>query len=132
MASAYVILKYENQTKIKGGCQSGRKVVPHDSKSDLPLMDMHFHFAKVHTYIYPITYSIEWKDVKKLQAGLEHKKKRFIVSNVNVLESLCILCDSGILSSINTIMGLIFSDLQFIELSEYARIDCLVFVLCSG
>ena len=26
-----------NQTKIKGCCQSGRKVVPHDSKSDLPL-----------------------------------------------------------------------------------------------
>ena len=26
-----------NQKKIKGGCQSGRKVVPHDSKSDLPL-----------------------------------------------------------------------------------------------
>ena len=25
-----------NQTKIKGGCQLGRKVVPHDSKSDLP------------------------------------------------------------------------------------------------
>ena len=30
--------KFEiNQTKIKGGCQSGRKVVTHDSKSDLPL-----------------------------------------------------------------------------------------------
>ena len=27
-----------NQTKIKGGCQSGRKVVTHDSKSDLPLV----------------------------------------------------------------------------------------------
>ena len=27
-----------NQTKIKGGCKSGRKVVPHDSKSDLPLV----------------------------------------------------------------------------------------------
>ena len=26
-----------NQTKIKGGCQSGRKVIPKDSKSDLPL-----------------------------------------------------------------------------------------------
>ena len=26
-----------NHTKIKGGCQSGRKVVLHDSKSDLPL-----------------------------------------------------------------------------------------------
>ena len=23
-----------NETKIKGGCQSGRKVMPHDSKSD--------------------------------------------------------------------------------------------------
>ena len=30
--------KYEiNWTKLKGGCQSGKKVVPHDSKSDLPL-----------------------------------------------------------------------------------------------
>ena len=28
--------KFEiNQTKIKGSCQSGRRVVPHDSKSDL-------------------------------------------------------------------------------------------------
>ena len=26
-----------NQTKIKGGCQSGRKVVTDNSKSDLPL-----------------------------------------------------------------------------------------------
>ena len=25
-------------TKIKGGCQSGRKVVTHNSKSDLPLV----------------------------------------------------------------------------------------------
>ena len=25
------------KTKIMGGCQLGRKVVPHDSKSDLPL-----------------------------------------------------------------------------------------------
>ena len=36
MASAHVILK-SIKTKIKGGCWSGRKVVPHDSKSDLPL-----------------------------------------------------------------------------------------------
>ena len=35
--SDLVILKYINQKKIKGGCQSGRKVVTHDSKSDLPL-----------------------------------------------------------------------------------------------
>ena len=30
--------KFEiNQTKIKGGCQQGRKVVTHNSKSDLPI-----------------------------------------------------------------------------------------------
>ena len=30
--------KFEiNWTKMKGGCQSGRKVVTHNSKSDLPL-----------------------------------------------------------------------------------------------
>ena len=30
--------KFEiNGTKIKGGCQSGKKVVNHNSKSDLPL-----------------------------------------------------------------------------------------------
>ena len=38
--------KFEiNLTKIKGGCQSGRKVVTHNSKSDLPLDD------KVGTYV---------------------------------------------------------------------------------
>ena len=30
-------LKEIKKTKIKGGCQSGRKVGTHDSKSDLPL-----------------------------------------------------------------------------------------------
>ena len=31
--------KFEiNRTKIKGGCQSGQKVVTHSSKSDLPLV----------------------------------------------------------------------------------------------
>ena len=31
--------KFEiNRTKIKGGSQSGRKVVTHNSKSDLPLV----------------------------------------------------------------------------------------------
>ena len=28
-----------NWTKIKGGCQSGRKVITHDSKIYLPLVD---------------------------------------------------------------------------------------------
>ena len=36
MASAHFEV---NQTKIKGGRQLGRKVVPQDSKSDLPLAE---------------------------------------------------------------------------------------------
>ena len=36
MASAHVILKQMRQRLSKGGCQSGRKVVPQNSKSDLP------------------------------------------------------------------------------------------------
>ena len=28
---------WDKSEKIKGGCQSGRKVVPHNSKSDFPL-----------------------------------------------------------------------------------------------
>ena len=33
-------MKFEvNQSKIKGSCQSKRKVVPHDSKSYLPLAE---------------------------------------------------------------------------------------------
>ena len=36
----HMLKKFEiNRTKIKGGCHSGRKVVPHDSESDLPLVD---------------------------------------------------------------------------------------------
>ena len=35
---AHTHKKFEiNQTKIKCGCQSGRKVITHNSKSDLPL-----------------------------------------------------------------------------------------------
>ena len=30
-----------NRTKIKGGCKLGRKVVTHNSKSDLPLVLVH-------------------------------------------------------------------------------------------
>ena len=36
---AHMHKKFEiNRTKIKGGCQSGRQVVTHNSKSDLPLV----------------------------------------------------------------------------------------------
>ena len=55
MASAHVILRYVNQTKIKSGCQSGRKVVAHNSKSDLPLVcrafNLYEHFSQVFWYM---------------------------------------------------------------------------------
>ena len=39
--------KFEiNQTKIEGSCQSGRKVVTHNSKSDLPLAILLEHMHK--------------------------------------------------------------------------------------
>ena len=39
MLLEHMLKKFEiNRTKIKGSCQSGRKVVPQDSKSDLPLV----------------------------------------------------------------------------------------------
>ena len=38
MLLEHMYKKFEiNETKIKGGCQSGRKVVTHNSKSDLHL-----------------------------------------------------------------------------------------------
>ena len=38
-----------NWTKIKGGYQSGKKVVAHNSKSDLPLVSMdNIFFKKSH------------------------------------------------------------------------------------
>ena len=47
MASDDVILKYLCKSD-KDGRQSGRKVVPHDSKSDLPLIISGFSdFAKI-------------------------------------------------------------------------------------
>ena len=38
-----------NGTKIKGGCQSGKKVVSHNSKSDLPLVIFFFFFRFRHS-----------------------------------------------------------------------------------
>ena len=35
-----------NRAKIKGGCQSGRKVVSHNSKRDLPLATLLEHMHK--------------------------------------------------------------------------------------
>ena len=40
--------KFEiNRTKIKGGCQSGRKVVTHNYKSDLPLVHINLIFIQM-------------------------------------------------------------------------------------
>ena len=44
--------KFEiNQTKIEGGSQSGRKVVTHNSKSDLPLMGIRIRADDLRLYL---------------------------------------------------------------------------------
>ena len=48
MASTYSCDFEVHQTKIKGGCQTGKKVVPHDYKSDLPLR----FFSKIYHYAF--------------------------------------------------------------------------------
>ena len=48
--------KFEiNRTKIKGGCQSGRKVVSHDSKSDYPLAHITHHMSHKILSVYVTT-----------------------------------------------------------------------------
>ena len=49
LASAFKNDFEVNQTKINGGCQSGRKVVSHDSKSYLPLACA--KTVKIHIYL---------------------------------------------------------------------------------
>ena len=47
MCSNSMVSDFEvNQTKIKVACQSGRKVVTHNSKSDLPLAILLEHMHK--------------------------------------------------------------------------------------
>ena len=54
-----------NRTKIKGDCQSGTKVVPHNSKSDLPLGQINmqnqtpFHLAAKRGY-WPVIQQIKY------------------------------------------------------------------------
>ena len=49
--------KFEiNQTKIKDGCKSGRKVVTHNSKSDLPLIEFAIFFKVTEKVIEDVHY----------------------------------------------------------------------------
>ena len=42
-------MKFEiNRTKIKGGCQSGRKMVTHNSNSNLPQAEETFEYCRAH------------------------------------------------------------------------------------
>ena len=56
-----------NWTKIKGGCQSGRKVVTHNSKSYLPLIiDNSYEsiFSKSYMYVCSVVAHAKDKDNK--------------------------------------------------------------------
>ena len=78
--------KFEiDRTKIKGGCQSGRKVVSHNSKSDLPLVYL------LHLDIFVVSDSLQLRftntffNTHFLQ---NHAGRR--VSNHCVLNYLCV------------------------------------------
>ena len=73
--------KFEiNQTRIKGGYQFGRKVVPHDSKSDLPL---------VYKLIYTLTHEggDRWESryVTTFKNMEKHEKKCIVLTHHLVL-----------------------------------------------
>ena len=67
--------KFEiNLTKIKDGCQSGKKVVAHNSKSDLPLQVVVFYFMSTRIMIIcPVC--VKNPHLKKKDCRFEGEKK---------------------------------------------------------
>ena len=59
MSTIHIIdKKFEiNRTKIKGSCQSGGKVVPHNSKNDLPLAEKRLLLLSLYTELLSLTLS---------------------------------------------------------------------------
>ena len=52
MILEHMCKKFEiNRTKIKGGCHLGRKVVTHNSKSDLPLTNNNYQLGKLESVL---------------------------------------------------------------------------------
>ena len=75
--------KFEiNRTKIKGGCQSGRKVVPHDSKSDLPLV----------TFLNPTTSflknSKKMENLENLGENAEKKTNNLVLQTRYIIQQI--------------------------------------------
>ena len=68
--------KFEiNRTKIKGDCQSGRKVVTHNSKSDLPLIAMVFKSNKyLQTRVKSVTASVCLFDSRSRKSRWRYQK----------------------------------------------------------
>ena len=63
--------KFEiNRTKIKGGCQSGRKVVTHNSKSDLPPDETTISVGNRCHELVDCNQSIEWQCFIFIPRGL--------------------------------------------------------------
>ena len=62
-----------NQTKIKGSCQSGRKVVTHNSMSDLPLA---FEEWLRKSAITATNRILDWKQSSSLYKGQTFQGKK--------------------------------------------------------
>ena len=68
-----------NQTKIKGGCQSGRKVVTHTSKSDLPLV---YITEKCYVYVNYTSNMNVPSDVDMSKMDVVQKSRKFLSSSL--------------------------------------------------
>ena len=74
--------KFEiNWTKIKGGCQSGRKVVTYNSKSDLPL-DTYLYQSRKKTACNSIRLDNQRSHSMKTEEGANLEARVFLAKRV--------------------------------------------------
>ena len=92
--------KFEiNRTKIKGSCQSGRKVVTHDSKSDLPLVVC--PFSQYLKKIVPWWLLTRGKSLKELWVSTFLPDWQLPLKFVQFISNFLCMCDSSMASSLH-------------------------------
>ena len=89
--------KFEiNQTKIKGGCQSGRKVVTHNSMSDLPLISTYISWI-LHRLRH-LAWMKGWKNIHLPICVEQFKYNVGIITGIRAISKDCVLLSNLIFS----------------------------------
>ena len=93
--------KFEiNRTKFKGSCQSGRKMVPHDSKSDSPLILDHFQLFCIMAFCPLIYHRIPGQQLNNLVFCLNLKMRQSQAEDFYATDFLHGLDERFIISSL--------------------------------